>query len=187
MVWRRFLTQTEPCAVARLTEHAMNKHNKPKEECFWCSAHSASLLFSKLLVWNSGTCFFPDCFPCLLFAPVFFIEMLSSLLLSLDLYQQASSGVVDCLKAGQVCLFHPTMSIITRLVQLNRVSAGRVVMYVMKTMRKTINYIEPNDPPACAFAPICCIFSPTFLLTSKNFATQRSTQTLSPLFRSPSA
>lgn len=32
-----------------------------------------------------------------------------------------------------------------------------------------------------------CSFSPTRLFTSKNFDTQRSMQTLSPLFKSPSA
>ena len=53
-----------------------------------------------------------------------------------------------------------------------------------------LNYNETNPPPAppaCAFAPMACIFSPTFLFTSKNFATQRSTQTLSPLLSSGSA
>ena len=45
-----------------------------------------------------------------------------------------------------------------------------------------------NPPgPAPAAAPTACIFSPTLLLTSKNLATQRSMQTLSPLLRSPSA
>ena len=42
-------------------------------------------------------------------------------------------------------------------------------------------------PAAAAPAPMPCNFSPTFLFTSKNLATQRSMQTLSPLFRSPSA
>lgn len=42
-------------------------------------------------------------------------------------------------------------------------------------------------PDAWAFAPAVCSFSPTFLLTSKYLATQRSMQTLSPLFKSPSA
>lgn len=44
----------------------------------------------------------------------------------------------------------------------------------------------PGAPPPAA-APTFCIFSPTFLFTSKNFDTQRSIQTLSPLLRSPSA
>lgn len=53
----------------------------------------------------------------------------------------------------------------------------------------TLNHSDVNELPAplaCAPAPICCIFSPTFLLTSKNLATQRSTQTLSPLLSSAS-
>ena len=49
---------------------------------------------------------------------------------------------------------------------------------------------DPNalcDPAPPALAPNACSFSPTFLFTSKNLATQRSMQTLSPLLRSPSA
>jgi hypothetical protein len=46
---------------------------------------------------------------------------------------------------------------------------------------------KPNAPAApLAFAPTLCNRSPTFLFASKNLATHRSMQTLSPLLRSPS-
>jgi len=46
---------------------------------------------------------------------------------------------------------------------------------------------KPNAPVApLVFAPTPCNRSPTFLFASKNLATHRSTQTLSPLLRSPS-
>jgi hypothetical protein len=45
---------------------------------------------------------------------------------------------------------------------------------------------KPNVPVAPAFAPTLCNRSPTFLFASKNLATHRSMQTLSPLLSSPS-
>lgn len=46
----------------------------------------------------------------------------------------------------------------------------------------------PNPPPIppCLAAASPCIFSLTLMLTSKNLETQRSRQTDSPLFNSPS-
>ena len=46
---------------------------------------------------------------------------------------------------------------------------------------------KPKAPVApLVFAPTLCNRSPTFLFASKNLATHRSMQTLSPLLRSPS-
>jgi hypothetical protein len=45
----------------------------------------------------------------------------------------------------------------------------------------------PGDPPPALAAPLLCNFSPTFFCTSLNLATHLSMQTLSPLFKSPSA
>jgi hypothetical protein len=50
----------------------------------------------------------------------------------------------------------------------------------------TPNMPPPPPPPACAPCAALCIFSLTFIFTSKNLATHRSMHTLSPLFRSAS-
>jgi len=48
------------------------------------------------------------------------------------------------------------------------------------------NIPPPIPPPPCLPAASLCIFSDTFMFTSKNLATHRSMQTLSALFRSGS-
>jgi hypothetical protein len=56
-----------------------------------------------------------------------------------------------------------------------------------KSRKRVQNHI-PNMPPPlpCLAEASPCIFSDTFMLTSKNLATHRSRQTLSPLLRSAS-
>jgi len=51
-------------------------------------------------------------------------------------------------------------------------------------LKQLYNEVKPPAPPAAV--PMVCNFSPIFLFASKNLATHRSMQTLSPLLRSPS-
>ena len=76
-----------------------------------------------------------------------------------------------------LCILGGGMSFASPVSKAQRTYSVRLVAHCL---------YKPNVPVVPAFAPTLCNRSPTFLFASKNLATHRSMQTLSPLLSSPS-